>query len=250
MVVEHDVLQPLAPRPARRRRRVGAVVGARQRDRRVREREQLEVVVAVDVLVERVEHLLERQRRVDGVEAEGGHAAQRDRRDDPERAEPDARGAQLVAAVDRRAREPSASTSSIASTPVARLPSFAPVPCVPVTSAPASDWASMSPRFGSARPCACQLAHEPVQADARLGAHEPARAVDVEHAVEAVEREQRPVGRHPARERVAGARDAHRAPAGDGLGQLGPAPRSHVLGGRARLPARPVRPHPCEATAA
>ena len=48
----------------------------------------------------------------------------------------------------------------------------------------------------------------PMPASART---RPARPVDVEHAVEAVEREQRPVGRHPAGERVAGARDAHRA---------------------------------------
>ena len=101
-----------------------------------------------------------------------------------------------------RARAPSPRRSR------ARLPSRAPVPCVPVTSAPASDWASMSPRFGSARPWRVQLAHEPVQRDAGLGAHEPGRAVDVEHAVEPLERQQRPVGRHAGRERVPGARHA------------------------------------------
>ena len=58
------------------------------------------MVVAVDVAVELAEHVVERERPVDGVEAEGGHAAQGDGGDDPERAEPDPRGAQLVAAVD------------------------------------------------------------------------------------------------------------------------------------------------------
>ena len=62
------------------------------------------MVVAVDVRVELAEHVVERERPVDGVEAEGGHAAQRDRGDDPERAEPDPRGAQLVAAVDGQLR--------------------------------------------------------------------------------------------------------------------------------------------------
>src|SRR4051812_12140949 len=85
-------------------RRVTAVVGARQRDRRVREREELEVVVAVDVAVELAEHVVERERPVDGAQAEGGHAAQGDGGDDPERAEPHPRGAQLVAAVDGQLR--------------------------------------------------------------------------------------------------------------------------------------------------
>ena len=100
VVVHRDVLQPLEPRPPRRARRLGAVVGARQRQRRVREGEQLEVVVGVDQAVEVGEHLLERPRLVDGVEAEGGHAAQGDGRDHSQRAEPDARGQQLVAALD------------------------------------------------------------------------------------------------------------------------------------------------------
>ena len=250
MVVEHDVLQPLAARAPRRRRRVAAVVGARQRDRRVREREQLEVVVAVDVAVELAEHVVERERPVDGVEAEGGHAAQGDGRHDSERAEPDPRGAQLVAAVDGQLR-------AVGEHELHRLDArrrgcraCAPVPCVPVTSAPASDCASMSPRFGSARPWACSSRTSRCRRMPASARTRPRVAVDVEHAVEAVEREQRPVGRHDAGERVAGARHAHRAAARDGLAQLGPARWSHVLGGRARLPARPVRPHACEATAA
>ena len=51
--------------------------------------------------------------------------------------------------------DPSARTSSTECRPADRFGNRAPVPCVPVAVAPASDWLSMSPRFGSARPCAC-----------------------------------------------------------------------------------------------
>ena len=57
----------------------------------MREREELEVVVAVDVAVEVAEHVVERERPVDGVEAEGRDAAEGDGGHDPERAEPDPR---------------------------------------------------------------------------------------------------------------------------------------------------------------
>ena len=50
--------------------------------------------------------------------------------------------------------DPSASTSSSAATAVAMPPSLAPVPWVPVEIAPAIVCASMSPRFGIARPSA------------------------------------------------------------------------------------------------
>ncbi len=249
MVVHHDVLQPLEPRAPWRRRGVGAVVGPRQRQRRVREREELEVVVAVDVPVESIEHVVERQRPVDGVEAEGRHAAQGDRRDDPERAKRHARGAQLVAAVDGQLR-------AVGEHELHRLDAGGEVAELRARPVRAGDQRARErlrvdvAEVRQREAVGVQLAHEPVQADAGLGAHEAARAVDVEYAVEPLEREQRPVGRDAAGERVPGARHAHRAPAGDGLAQLGPARRSHVLGGRARLPARPVRPHPCEATAA
>ncbi len=49
-------------------------------------------------------------------------------------------------------RSPLPSTSSSASTWALRFCSRAPVPCVPVAIAPASVWASMSPRLGSASP--------------------------------------------------------------------------------------------------
>src|SRR4051794_7018359 len=49
---------------------------------------------------------------------------------------------------------PRPSTRRIATTLAERLRKRAPVPCVPVISAPASVWASMSPWFSSASPCA------------------------------------------------------------------------------------------------
>ena len=80
-------------RPGGARRLVRAVVRARERQRRVREREELEVLVVVDQLVERVERLLERGRAVDAAQRERRHAPQRHRGDHAERAEADARRA-------------------------------------------------------------------------------------------------------------------------------------------------------------
>ncbi len=54
--------------------------------------------------------------------------------------------------------DPSASTRSRAATWVAMPPSRAPVPCVPVEIAPEIVWASISPRFGIARPSASSAA--------------------------------------------------------------------------------------------
>src|SRR4051812_4242476 len=51
--------------------------------------------------------------------------------------------------------EPSGPTSSTLVSCRERFGSAVPVPCVPVASAPASDWASMSPRFGIASPRTC-----------------------------------------------------------------------------------------------
>ena len=155
----------------------------------------------------------------------------------------DARGAQLVAAVERRAPSRRRARAPSPRRPEARLPSRAPVPCVPVTSAPASDCTSMSPRFGSASPWPCSSRTSrcrPMPASARTSPL--ARSTSSTRSSRSSESSVPSVG-DAARERVPGARHAHRAPAGDGLAQLGPAPRSHVLGGRARLPARPVRPH-------
>ena len=83
------------------------------------------------------------------------------------------------------------------------------MPCVPVASAPASDWASMSPRLGIASPRTCSSRDNAFR---RMPASTRTRSpCDVEHAVQGVEREQRAVGDRARAERVAGARDADRA---------------------------------------
>ena len=78
--------------------------------------------------------------------------------------------------------EPSASTSVSSATCEEMLRRRAPVPCVAVEIAPAMLWTSMSPRFSSASPCSARRAAQLADRDARLHAHEPAGAVDVEHA--------------------------------------------------------------------
>ena len=118
---------------------------------RVGEHEQLEVVVRVDVLVEAREHVVERQRLVDPVDREGGHAAERDRGDGAERPERDAAGEEVVAlpqfhhlAARRTSRTPVTWDEMFAKRP--------PVPWVAVEIAPAIVWASTSPWFSRARP--------------------------------------------------------------------------------------------------
>ena len=56
-----------------------------------------------------------------------------------------------------------------------------------------------------------QLAAQAMEGDAGLDPHEAARRVGVEHAIHALEREQRPAREHAAGERVPGTRHAHGA---------------------------------------
>ena len=81
----------------------------------------------------------------------------------------------------------------------------------------------------------------------RLHAHEPAGAVDVEHAVHPVEAEQRPVGAGDVAERVPRAGDAHALPARRAARSTRAASssarrRALDRGGRAALVAGPVAP--------
>ena len=86
-----------------------------------------------------------------------------------------------------------------------------------------------------------QLARERLEADAGLDAH--ARAVGVEHAVEAVEREQRALGDRSGAERVPGTGDAHRAGAlSDRPRQLGTRERALEAPGPRALGTGPVDP--------
>ena len=95
-VLEHDVVEVGGGPAARARRRLGAVALEDQGGVGVGEGEELEVVVGVGALLEGVEDLLARPRRVDPVEGEGGDAAQGHRRDRAERADPDPRRAQQL----------------------------------------------------------------------------------------------------------------------------------------------------------
>ncbi len=119
---------------------------------------ELEVVVGERELLEALQRLLQRRGRVDARKAEGGHAAQRDLGDDPERAEPHAGGAKQLGVLpaEHSSVEPSASTSVSAATCEGMLRSRAPVPWVAVEIAPAMLCASMSPRFSMARPCSAR----------------------------------------------------------------------------------------------
>ena len=99
--------------------------------------------------------LVERSRAVDAVERERRDGADRDRVDDPERAEADPGG--RPAPPDRRRPRSRASCRRRArSRPPRPAPrrcaSRAPVPWVPVAIEPASVWRSMSPRFSNASP--------------------------------------------------------------------------------------------------
>ena len=155
VVVDEHVLEPLADAAGRLARRLGAGVGARERERRVREGPELEVVGGVGPLVERGEH---------GPRAAPGASTPRRRNEGTQRSvtaatTPSAPSPTRAA----RSRSPSVSsislpsprTSSSRSTCADRFGSRAPVPCVPVASAPATDWTSISPRLGSARPRKC-----------------------------------------------------------------------------------------------
>ena len=214
-------------------RRLGAVVRARERERRVREGPELEVVVRVGALL--------RARRA-RPRAAPGASTSRSRNAGTQRSvtaamtpsapSDDPRGAQQVA-VRRASRSlPSARTSSTASTCAERFGSRVPVPCVPVASAPASDWASMSPRFGIASPRACSSRESACRRMPGLDAHEPGRASASSTRSSASSESSVPVGQRAGAERVPGAGDAHRA---------GAARRSPARARRASAAARSAR---------
>ena len=143
---------------------VDPVVALGQRTARVREPVELEVVVAVDEPVRAVqllEHGVQRPRLLDGLQPERGHGLAASRL--PARPRCPARAARARTArapawgTSRRPRR-SAVTSRAPTTCVARPPSRAPVPCVPVEIAPAIVCRSMSPRLRIARPCDASVA--------------------------------------------------------------------------------------------
>ena len=102
-VREQDVACVGGDAGTRPRGPVGAVVRARQCRARVREDEELEMVVGERQLLEALESVLERGRRVDAVQRKRRHAAKRHLRDHTERAESHARGGKHVRILLRRA---------------------------------------------------------------------------------------------------------------------------------------------------
>ena len=145
--------------------------------------------------------------------------------------------------------EPSAVTSSIASTWLEMFRRRSPVPCVAVEIAPAIVCTSMSPRFSSASPrCVERLAQVARSRSPPSTFDEPALPVDLEHAVHPLEPHHHAVGAGDVGERVARAPRRARSAR---VRRPGSRPRCELLD-RARpldrrrhalLVARPVAPH-------
>ena len=231
---------------ARARRLVDDVVGPRQRAVGVREDEELEVAVPVDALVETVEDLGQRHRRVDAAQREGRHRLQRDLGDDPQRADGDARREQVVAAVevDHRAARGDQAHGAHLRGDVAQRHTGA----VRGGGDRAGDRLLVDvAQVGHRQPVLGERLAEGVQADTGLDADQAAARVGVQQRAHAIEAQQRAVGEHGGRERVARPRDAHAASgrdrALDGAHDLpdrgGPLDR----GGLAALITGPVAPH-------
>ena len=143
--------------------------------------------------------------------------------------------------------EPSASTSDSSQTWEEMLRRRAPVPCVAVEIAPAIalhvDVTQVLERQAMRRRAPAQLADR----DARLHAHEPRLAVDVEHARQPPQADHQPVRAGDVAERVPAARDAHAQSAAlrlrDRRGELlARSPGSRIVAGAQTLVARPVVP--------
>ena len=112
---------------------------------------ELEVVGRLDARRPFVDDGVERQRTLERVQHELGHALDREFDEDAECAEPDGERAELVDC--DGPTSPAAVTTFAPRMRVARPPNRRPVPCVPVEVAPASVCRSMSPRFSMASPC-------------------------------------------------------------------------------------------------
>jgi hypothetical protein len=201
VVAEQDVVDPGAPLGPRPRGLVDDVVAARQRDLGVREDEELEVAVAVDALGHALEDLGQRDRRVHAAQREGRHRLQRHLGHDPERPDGDARGEQLLAAVEldrlpggRDQAQRADLRGDVAQSdagPVRRGRDGARDRLL-------VDVAEV----GHRQPVLRQRLAQGMQAHARLDPHEPARAIGVEQRSHAVEADERPVGEDRGRERM------------------------------------------------
>jgi hypothetical protein len=246
VVGEQDVVDPRAPLGPRARRLVHHLVGARQRGVGMREDEELEVAVRVDALVEALEDLGQRQRRIDAAQGEGGHRLQRDLHDDPERADRDPRREQLLTAVDvddRPAGGDQAQRADLRGDVAQRRAGAV----RRRRDRPGDRLLVDVAQVGHGQPVLGQRVAEGVQADARLDAHEPAARVGVEQRAHAIQAQQRAVGEDGRRERVARPRDADAAArrdrALDGAHDLAHRSRPFDRRRLAALITGPVAPH-------
>jgi hypothetical protein len=102
-------------------------------------------------------------------------------------------------------------------------------------------------QVGHRQPVLGQRPAESVQADPGLDADEAAARIGVEQRIHAIEAQQRAVGEHGRRERVARSRDAHTTSRRDGALDRArdlPDPGGPLQrGGLAALITRPVAPH-------
>ena len=148
-----------------------------QRGRRPRQGVELDVVTARRHRVEVVEQLGQRARLLDLVQPERRDGLQLHLATARPSAPSDTRAASRTSgsAAARSCTVPSAATSRPPTIAAERLGNAAPVPCVPVASAPARVWVSTSPRLASARPRGVQLGRQPAQGDAGLDAGDSGR---------------------------------------------------------------------------
>ena len=147
-----------------------------------------------------------------------GHTADRDRRDDSERAQRDPGGEQLIAAGDRALAAVRADQLDADHLP-GEVRQLRPGAVCAGGERPGQRLGVDVAQVGHRQPARVQLARQRLQADAGLDAH--AVAAHVEHPGERVEREQRAVRDRTRAERVARARDPQRSGCrGDELGQL------------------------------
>src|SRR5438132_3751855 len=195
---------------ARTRPLVRAVVRARERGARVWKDEEFEVVVGDHALLEVLEHLLERCRRVHAAERERGHALKRRLHDHAQRTEAHTSRAEdlwlalgrafeqrAVAEHERDRAQLRGDVLKARARAVRRRRDRAPERLH-------VDVAEILER----EPVLEQPATELVDSDARLRAHPRGGHVHLEHGAEALEREHHPVGARDIAERVPAARHA------------------------------------------
>jgi hypothetical protein len=177
----------------------------------VREHEEFEVLVVRDELLEALQRLRQRSRRIDAVQRERRHAAQHDLGDHAQRAESHARRtehlrvalgrAHELRAVGQHQRQLAHLGGEVAKTRAGAVRRGGDRP----GDALRVDVAEVLHR----QPVLAQTTAELADRDARLHAHEAARAIHLEHAAHVLERDEHAIGEDDVAEGVSRAGDAH-----------------------------------------